>query len=741
MRPLSAHMGHLTTTKIEIIISSEDEEKQRYEQEDHDMDFLRAIMLLICLLPLFYKPGDCYGVMCAGELTVDKDIIPMGSNLTVVCRSNTVQCNRLFIILLNKQTIFQNISCSNVTTQLVVREPKFSLHCTVEQEGNHHLVCGRDIVADQILSTPQIEQIAFAKGSLSAIIHWQSSDDMELLKPRVRFRKMHDAAWMEANVTQLQKGKLLMLENLEPLTFYQFELRVCTVLLMHNCSSWSLRVIQKSPGRAPSSKLDVWRAIIKNYRSHTQNVTVLWKAFTPEDDNGDLLGYELVYKENGVTRTLNCSAAASQYTLQLPLEVMEVNVSAVTSAGNTPSAPVRLVSTGNTAATTVHLTQAAGGRIHLVWNSFRLTYHINTPEQTLGFVVEWKSSPSELQWKRIAKDQNSTYVDVTPTCTDTPPCTLNFSLYVESTEGVSDPAFGQIHLQEKHNPDVGVLTVVSAPVPAARGPEDIVMIGICLMTAVPIIILINLLYLKCVRRRIRKTCMSVGPSWLFENLPKLGNSNAIKLLQEDNCGSDLCWQPVDSDPPLSPVEDVSPPIEIKDAYPIVSKEDPLEERKVLQDWVTCPYKPQISIVSQTVEAVSETAENEEDEHSWLVFSPSFNGFDEEFFPSQGINGPLKSCLTVDGTPIPVDVVDGLIVLTRTTLEENIWRVERDETFETGTRNDDEDSCKGQTVLPSDLVKNLREPFFNVRPHSTQGASTILHTQAALHTLQVDDQLL
>lgn len=31
--------------------------------------------------------------------------------------------------------------------------------------------------------------------------------------------------------------------------------------------------------------------------------------------------------------------------------------------------------------------------------------------------------------------------------------------------------------------------------------------------------------------RMMKMCMSIGVSWIFENLPKFDNSNAIKLLK------------------------------------------------------------------------------------------------------------------------------------------------------------------------------------------------------------------
>ncbi|XP_072540450.1 interleukin-23 receptor isoform X2 [Salminus brasiliensis] len=601
----------------------------------------------------------------------------------------------------------------------------------VKQGEISHLVCGRDIVVDLIPSAPHITDIVFTKGSLSATIHWQSSDNMEFLKPNLMFRRTSGSPdWMKGNVIQLHKGKLLMLDALEPLTCYEFVLNVCSISVELNCSVWSQPVIQNTPGQAPLNKLDVWRVIMRNEGSDTQNVTVLWKALTSEDYKGDLLGYKLAYKENSTTHTLNCSAATTQYTLQLHREVMEVNVSAVTSAGNSPPAPTRLMC-AETPVPALYLSQTAEGRIHLAWNSSHLSY-INIAEQMLGFVVQWQRSPSEVQWKRIAKEKNSTFID------ETPPCAVNISLYVESIKGVSCPVHGRIHLKDKKSipgPEhkdnkisgwVNTDTFVSTRSPPADVPGEFhdssfsegAVIGICVMAVVPIVILINLLYLKCARKRLRKTCMSVGPAWLFQTLPKLGNSNAIKLLQNEKCGSDMCWQSVDSDPPLSPVEDCSPPLDRRDSYPITHSEDTTEERKPEQNWAVCPYKPQISVVSQRVESVSDAADTEEEEHPWPVFSPGFDKFDE-FLASEELHGPLKSCLTVDGTPVSVDVVDGFFFITQSALEEDLWRVAGNGAFAV-TGNGDENSCQGQTVLPNDFVRCSREPSCNVKPHVTQG---------------------
>lgn len=89
-------------------------------------------------------------MVCTGELTVDQNIIPIGSNLTVHCRSNTVKCGRIFVIKVGVKEVLRQSSCSSVTTQVVVNEPKFMLYCIAEQDGEFRLVCGRDIIANRM---------------------------------------------------------------------------------------------------------------------------------------------------------------------------------------------------------------------------------------------------------------------------------------------------------------------------------------------------------------------------------------------------------------------------------------------------------------------------------------------------------------------------------------------------------------------------------------------------------------
>ncbi|XP_060776002.1 interleukin-23 receptor isoform X2 [Neoarius graeffei] len=714
---------HMVVKNKEVVIF---DDVLKLAEENHDMDIFREALRLILLILLNCELRDSYTVVCTGELTVDQDIIPIGSNLTVHCRSNTVTCGRLFVMTFNYKEVLRKISCSNVTAQVVVNEPNSWIYCSVTKGRTSEVVCGRDIVANPIPSPARIKQIAFAKGSLSPIIHWYSSDNMENLKPSLRFRRVYGSSvWMEGNVTQLHRGTLVLLRKLEPLTLYEFELRVCTVSMTNNCSLWSEPLTQSSPGKAPSSKLDVWKIITRNEQSDTQNVTIMWKPLGTEDYKGVLHHYEVVYQEKGTTHVLNCSMALTQYTLELPLGVTELNVSAVTSAGSSPPASVRLTCS-DIPSPEITSSYAAEGGINLVWNSHQFSNR--TSEQILGFVLQWQCTPHQVQWKRNEINSNSIYIQATH------PTLCNISLYVESSNGVSCPSFKQIHTLEKGTYTISkdLEEMSNAPRTAKPTPgktKDALIVWICIIAVVPIVIFVNLLYLKCTRERIRKVCTSVGPSWLFQNLPKLGNSNAIKLLKDDRYGSDLSWQPIDSDPPLSPVEDYSPPVERTDLYPIVHKEATTEERAVREDWTVCPYKPQI-MISQGAEVECEVAEKEEDEAPWMgLTSPVFNTFEQNFFPSQGMHASLPSCLTVDGRPVSMDLVDGFPFFTPTTLNRNMWTDRR--FSETG--NGDQSQHQSQTVLPNDLVMCLREPFLNDRPPSP--------VQRSLHTLQVDEQLL
>nr|XP_055070217.1 interleukin-23 receptor [Misgurnus anguillicaudatus] len=648
-------------------------------------------------------------------------------------------------------------------------------------------------VLDSVIpSTPEITKVEFKNHSF--IIHWKSDDDPSA-KPDLRFRSIHNNQdWGLGSVIELQAGLIQMQESLVPFIPYQLELRVCVTSA--NCSMWSRTFNITIPGKAPSSKLDVWRVITKNTMDQLQDVTVFWKPYTPDNNSGGLLQYKLSYKEKGRVHELNCSAHVTHYTLRLSLKVTEINVSAVTSSGSSPSAPVNLLYTGKPAPIITHLSPAPGGAMRLGWD---LSHYREGLERIMGIVIQWQQSPMALQWKRLGKDYNNTFLEGMQDGV-----LYNISLYIEETSGISYPAFRQVYSKEKKplgGPDVSINPVgdkhiliewkeldqekqrgfithytiyfqrhknkmllqnttlpsafprslswklqdplesfdvlVSAWNSAGEGPKgkastcyihrsltcgkmfernkdtDKMIAGFCLVAAVPMVILANLMYLKCVRQRMMKMCMSMGVSWLFENLPKFDNSNAIKLLKDESYSA---WEslPWDNDPPLTPVEEVNPSWERQDSYPTVLHEDVPETPVERQSCIECPYKPQrTEDVYETTE--EEVKEDDEDQFSLLMSpSPVPYDFSWDLTSIPVINSRLNSFLTMDGGLGSLSVL-GSFLSTPHPPSHN------DEGMENDGKNVEADelgqsSFISQTVHTSDMESCL----INSSPYSPQG---------------------
>uniref|UniRef100_A0A671LGY9 Interleukin-23 receptor-like n=1 Tax=Sinocyclocheilus anshuiensis TaxID=1608454 RepID=A0A671LGY9_9TELE len=754
---------------------------------------------------VFSLCSDCYRVSCVGKLIVDSDVIHLGSNLTVGCQSNTEHCGRHFAIVFNGETIFETINCSVIKTQIVINQPRFWLLCKVKEGDTWHTVCGQDFKAGLIPSTPDITRVVFENGTLSPTICWNGSED--ILKPILRFREAHDNQDWE-----LQAGCILMQEALEPLTPYQFELRVCVTST--NCSMWSHPFNIASPGIAPSHKLDVWRVINRTSTHGALNVTVLWKRYTPEYYSGDLLHYKLSCKEEGKIHELNCPAHVTRQTLQL--NAAEVNVSAVTAAGSSPPAPVSLIYTGKPAPMITHLVPAAGGSVLLAWD---VSHYSEEMEGILGFVVQWQQSTMHLEWKRLGKDYNFTFLQGMRAGV-----LYNISLYTEEASGVSAPAFVQVYAKEekplagpgvsitntgekniliqwdelnqdkqrgfitnytiyfqrqrdkrllqnqtswKHSSSPYVLCVLAETVPnafprrlswelqgqqecveilvsawnsAGEGPKGKPATCCChsklsyktgsdkttVTDSVNVITLCKLDVCLCLTvtfisqnslYRMMKMCMSIGVSWIFENLPKFDNSNAIKLLKDDSHGP---WGalPGDNDPPLTPIEEVSLSLERQDSYPTVLHVTETPTTNLF--CIDSPYKPQLLTASQRNEDFSETTDEELKEEDQIPFlaSPSHHDFSWDLSCIPVIHGRLNSFLAMDGALGSLGIFEDLLAPPKKASNKDGGVEENERIVETG--DIDQSTFTSQTVLPNDLESCLRGHVFNSSPYSPQG---------------------
>ncbi|KAF1385920.1 hypothetical protein PFLUV_G00112780 [Perca fluviatilis] len=322
--------------------------------------------------------------------------------------------------------------------------------------------------------------------------------------------------------------------------------------------------------------------------------------------------------------------------------------------------------------------------------------------EPMHYVLEWTSVPAaELQWQKVAKDQNKTLITGL-----TAGVRYNVSLYAVTTRGVSAPSSRLVYSKEQKpvcGPNVSVLVHEARririqwdelPIDKQKGfitnytiylqmldfsntqlsktvsvsgprqmwldcPEGALALQltastsagegqrgnrICSQPETPavglviwtvfiltlfIAIIANLMCWSCVRERIKQKCISWRPAWLNETLPKPGNSNAIRLL-EQLYESEPSFSSTYSDPPLSPISLISQE-ERDDVYPNIHVEifqvgsrptEPTAETPLLMSDpgtkldVSQPehvsYKPQIATLAPQGEEVKETEEEQRD---------------------------------------------------------------------------------------------------------------------------------
>ncbi|XP_034387626.1 interleukin-23 receptor [Cyclopterus lumpus] len=141
-------------------------------------------------------------------------------------------------------------------------------------------------------------------------------------------------------------------------------------------------------------------------------------------------------------------------------------------------------------------------------------------------------------------------------------------------------------------------------------------------------IVANLMCWSCVRRRVKQKCVSWGPAWLYVNLPKLGNSNAIKLLEY---GSEPFLSSTHSDPPLSPISLVSQE-ERDDVYPTVHVQSGAAAETPSPTWrpgttEVDSYKPQAATPAPRWDERKETEDERRDgEEDRCPFGGLLGGF-------------------------------------------------------------------------------------------------------------------
>lgn len=174
--------------------------------------------------------------------------------------------------------------------------------------------------------------------------------------------------------------------------------------------------------------------------------------------------------------------------------------------------------------------------------------------------------------------------------------------------------------------------------------------------------------------------------------------------------------PVDCDPPLTPIEEVSMSLERQDSYPTVLHVTGTPTTDLFS--IDSPYKPQLLTASQRNEDFSETTDEElkEEDQFPLLVSPSHHDFSWDLTCIPVINGRLNSFFAMDGALGSLGVLEDLLAPPQTAFNKDGGVEENERTVETG----DQSTFTSQNVLPNDLESCLRGPVLNSSPYSPQG---------------------
>ncbi|XP_056271475.1 interleukin-23 receptor isoform X2 [Pseudoliparis swirei] len=439
--------------------------------------------------------------------------------------------------------------------------------------------------------------------SLRSNIRLQSSEGLrssESLRSDVRLRA-DKRSWEAGAATELSEG-LIRVSGLKPLTHYEFQMRTCRGE-RSPCSTWSPSVGGRSPGKGPSQQMDVWRAFGGPGTAGLRMVMVLWKVPT-----------EL--------RALSVSAVTLYGTspsADVPLgrsgdDGPVLRVSAPSANGSSVFAswsggePLPSTSGGEPLHYVLEWTGVPGAELQ--WQKVALDQNctfirgltagvrynislyavtargVSAPSSVLVYSKEQKpaSGPNMsvlvhksrrilIQWDELPVARQKGFI-------------TNYTVYLQTLDGSStelrlsvpgsaprrmwlDCPEGAVALQLTASTSAGEGRrggrVCSQHKSSGVGP-GVVMVSII---ALFIAIVANLMCWSCVRQRVKQKCVSWGPAWLHENLPKLGNSTAIRLLERD--GSEPFLSSADGDPPLSSISLVSREDVVYSAVPVQSE--------------------------------------------------------------------------------------------------------------------------------------------------------------------------
>ncbi|KAF0042329.1 hypothetical protein F2P81_005861 [Scophthalmus maximus] len=521
-------------------------------------------------------------------------------------------------------------------------------------------LCVQDIV---IPDTPHIAHIEFVNGPIAAVLQWTTNDSSVNLIPHVRLCT-HNGPWEEREETELSKG-LIRVDDLRPLTEYEFQIRTCN----------------SSAGLMPGSTSGKTRSIsavacVEDVQQPADGDRFL------EGVSGPVLG-ELAPAANGSAVLVSWSWPGTKQWPTSGGEPLHYVVEWMRVPGTELQWQMLDEKQNSTSITGL----TAGVRYNISVYAVT-TGGVSAPSSGLVYSKEQKpaSGPNLsalvheagrmlIMWDELPVDQRRGFI-------------TNYTLYVQTLEH-SNTVSMRVMLSGSGPrqmwldcPEGALALRLTASTSAGEGPqgrritsqpaaaEAGLVIAVVFIITLFVSIIANLMCWSCVRERMKQMCISCGPGCLVENLPKPENSNAIRLLKQQDRREPL-FLSTDSDPLLSSItlisweerDDVYPSIHVEVSQPGLGQ--PTSETPVqASDTGTMlvdrqlehgSYKPQIAMLASKCEEVKETEEEPRD-------IPA-NG-EEDIFSSVigGFLGGLQTSVEVDfsDSPLSLSSVGGLL---------------------------------------------------------------------------------
>uniref|UniRef100_A0A8C5F5U8 Fibronectin type-III domain-containing protein n=1 Tax=Gadus morhua TaxID=8049 RepID=A0A8C5F5U8_GADMO len=358
-----------------------------------------------------------------------------------------------------------------------------------------------------------------------------------------------------------------------------------------------------------------WHVLLNDRDESVKCVLFPLQPSPQEDYSGTLRRYEV----RAASKTDICLPDLSLCVVQVSPDVHTLWVSAVTSYGRSPPAAVQLIPSGVPGPALKRTLRDGHGSVVLSWSwPPPGPGGSGGTGELVSYVTEWTIRPAELRWNILSRDQNTTLIgglfageryNVSVYAVTTKGISKPSSLLVYSEEkrplsgpkvSVVDHKAGRVLIQweelpvacqrgfitsytiyvrtlssslGEHNSNVSVSVSVTPRRVWLDCPEDSVILGLSASNSAgegpkgegatckpsvthPIVAALIFICWSSVRKRIKQSCISWGPSWLVENVPKPEDSKANALLKYVETSVRPSRPNSHSDPPLSPIEEI-----------------------------------------------------------------------------------------------------------------------------------------------------------------------------------------